>query len=859
MKTPSAIKSKYRTYFKTRFKNYFVEKTILISFSLLAILPINAQNISSLYSTPFNDEWKFSNSMIKYAEKVDFDDSRWTAVNLPHDWSIEDLPNQIPDTVVGPFSRYSIGKAFTGWTVGGIGWYRKKFVSNSFWKDKLVSIHFDGVYMNSDVWLNGYHLGNRPYGYVPFYYDLTPYLKPIGQENVLVVRVKNEGRNSRWYSGSGIYRQVCLVVTEPIHVDKWGVSITTPKVSKENASIQINTTINNKQLINSHVNLQTIIVSSNGEEVGRALSDLTLEPEGKEIVTQNITLSNPTLWSINMPNMYKAVTEIKENNKLIDRVYTPFGIRSIQFDPEKGFLLNGERVLLKGGCVHHDNGPLGAVSLEKAEERKIKILKKNGFNAIRTSHNPASKALLDVCDRLGMLVIDEAFDTWLRPKNKDDYNLYFNEWWQKDLEAMILGAQNHPSIIMWSIGNEIYEAPDYLGAETANRLVNKARQLDPTRPVTAGIVYFSPYTKQPWENYAKHLAHLDIDGYNYFLESKSPFFQRDKNIVQTYDSEHAKNPHKVFYGSETLSQGALENWNKTEESPYVLGCFKWTAFDYIGEAGIGKSRYRKEGAPAPSGMAGLGLFAMNEWPIYNAYCGDFDLIGNKKNSSFYQDVVWRNSSIELLVHQPLPEGMLETVSGFGFPEVQKSWTWPGQEGKKMKVYVYTRSEKVKLELNGKVVAEKNVPEGSITVAFEVEYQPGTLVAKSFDNEKQTGSSILSTTGKPTAIRLIADQHVMKANRTDLCYVGVEVIDRKGNVVPYVNDLEINFQLAGDVEIAAVGNGSASDMSSFQQPRKKVFQGRALVILKPKGKVGNATLKAKATGLKEGVIELKIND
>lgn len=825
----------------------------ICSFSVVSML--TAQNSSSR-TISFDKAWSFTNENVTDAEQANFDDSNWRKVDLPHDWSVEDLPNQTPNNVVGPFSKKSIGKAATGWTVGGTGWYRNKFVTEQLHRNKLVSLHFDGVYMNADIWLNGKHLGNHPYGYTPFYYDLTPYLNGIGQENVIVVKAQNEGKNSRWYAGSGIYRNVWLTVTNPVKIATWGVYITTPEVAQDKTVVNLSTTINNEQKFNSNISLLTTIVDPSGKIVGNMIKDVQLSA-GKSIIDdQIITVSNPALWSLETPHLYKAITEIKDGDKTIDRVETVFGVRSLKYDEEKGFMLNGKAIILKGGCIHHDNGPLGAAAIERAEERKIEILKRNGYNAIRTSHNPPSQALLNACDRLGMMVIDEAFDTWVRPKNPEDYSLYFNKWWQKDLQAVILRDRNHPSVIMWSIGNEIYEAPDYLGIELAEKLINETRKLDPTRPVTEAFVYTPPYTKQALEKYIPHANLLDVEGYNYFLEEGQPHFQRDSLTTRFFDRRHTTNPNKTFIVSESLPMYALENWNKSLQSPFMMGSFKWTAFDYIGEAGLGKSRIKPmEGRPDLKGLIGMGIFFKDEWPIYNSGSGDFDVIGDKKQASYYQDVVWSISPIEMLVHYPIPEGKREAVATWGFPEMLKSWTWPGQEGKKLKVYVYTRSKVVKLELNGKVVAEQTIPDGSITATFEIDYQPGTLVAKGYANGKQTGASTLKTTGKPARIRLIADRNAIRADINDLSYINVEVTDKNGNVVPNIDDLEVTYQLTGPASIAGVGNGNPADVSSFKQPQKKVYRGRGLVIVRPNCNTGKFIVKANAKGLKEGVVEV----
>ena len=409
--------------------------------------------------SPFDDNWKFFRGDAPGAETIPFSDKSWRTVDLPLDWSIEDLPNQ-SDTVIGPFSRMSIGTTATGYTVGGTGWYRKYFNLGKIGQKK-VSVYFDGVYMNSDVWVNGHFLGNHPYGYTPFYYDLTPFLQ--NGENIIAVRVRNDGKNSRWYSGSGIYRHVWLITTGPVHVEQWGVLVTTPQVSTTSALLNITTTIHPAGN-GAPLKLVTAIIDPRNKKILTTETAFKTTGAGNEI-SQSIKVNAPLLWSPGAPSLYRAITEIKQGNNVLDQVVTTFGIRSISISAEKGLLLNGRVVKLRGGCIHHDNGPLGSATIDRAEERKIELLKKNGFNAIRTSHNPPSKQLLDACDRLGMIVIDEAFDQWERAKNPQDYHLYFDEWWKKDLDAFILRDRNHPSVVFWSIGNEINERVDAEGLE----------------------------------------------------------------------------------------------------------------------------------------------------------------------------------------------------------------------------------------------------------------------------------------------------------------------------------------------------------------------------------------------------------
>ncbi|HZX57387.1 MAG TPA: glycoside hydrolase family 2 TIM barrel-domain containing protein [Mucilaginibacter sp.] len=823
-------------------------------FTLASSVVCNAQDSRAI---SFDKSWRFRKDTVTGAEQPQYSDKGWRLLNLPHDWSIENLPNPREGEVQGPFTQASVGKAATGFTEGGIGWYRKTFTLNNIYKGKKTYILFDGVYMDADVWINGHHLGNHPYGYTSFSYDLTNFLNPIGKANVIAVRAKNIGKNSRWYSGSGIYRHVWLLPVNPLHTKLWGNYITTPDASKEKATVIVRTSVDNKSLKQKTVIVNLDLLNPAGQVVASQKQFLSIPADSSAELTQKLDIIKPKLWGLDNPVLYKARVRLTFGSKTIDQTVTPFGIRSLIFDGQKGLLLNGEVVKLKGGCVHHDLGSLGAASIDRAEERKVELIKKAGYNALRLSHNPPSPGLLNACDRLGMLVLDEAFDMWELPKNPQDYHLYFKDWWQRDLASMILRDRNHPSVMMWSIGNEIYEAPDTSGYRIAKRLSDEVRLLDPTRPVTDAIVFLPPYTKKPWKDYEPHVANLDIDGYNYFLD-KSIYFQRDSATLHRFETERAKHPEKLYLATESFPNGALENWDETEKYAWFLGGFSWTAMDYIGEAGIGRSVLVPESQKVPQGMMGMGLFYRNNWPVFNAYCGDLDLIGNPKAALYYKNVVWRNSPVEMLVHRPIPEGQKEVIATWGMPDELKSWTWPGQEGKKIQVDVYTRSKTVKLELNGKMIAEQTVPEGSITATFQVEYEPGTLVAKSYDNGKESGSSVLSTTGKPTAIRLIADRKIIKSNQNDLSFVSVQIVDSKGNVVPSVDDTEINFKLSGNATIAAVGNGNPSDMSSFQQPHKKVYQGRAQVILKSSSKRGLATLTASAPGLKENTIQIQIN-
>jgi len=395
----------------------------------------------------FDEGWTFHRGGAQSAEQPGFDDSAWRALDLPHDWSIEDLPG-----TASPFDRDAIGQVSAGFTTGGTGWYRKAFAIPAAHAGKRLVIQFDGVYANAEVWLNGESLGGHPYGYTPFWWDITDRARP-GARNVVAVKVRNEGENSRWYSGSGIYRHVWLKVLDPVHVAQWGTSITTPEVNPASARVAVRTKVENQNAGDVAASVTTRILAPGGGEVGRISSEQRVAAGGAFEFAQEVTVASPALWSIESPSLYTAVSEVRSAGRLLDQVQTSFGIRSIGFDVEKGFLLNGTPMKLKGGCLHHDHGPLGARSYDRAEERRVEILKASGFNAIRCSHNPPAPAFLDAADRLGMLVIDEAFDMWADPKNPADYSLFFDRWWQKDLETMIVRDRNHPSVIAWSIGN----------------------------------------------------------------------------------------------------------------------------------------------------------------------------------------------------------------------------------------------------------------------------------------------------------------------------------------------------------------------------------------------------------------------
>lgn len=800
------------------------------SLSFLFLNFTHAQRINTL----FDASWKFHRGDVANASDENFNDQNWRTLDLPHDWSIEDLPNQ-SDSVIGPFSAKSVGATATGYTVGGVGWYRKHF-SLGKTANKKVTIYFDGVYMNSDVFINGYLLGNHPYGYTPFSYDITPYLKKNGEENILAVKVSNEGKNSRWYSGSGIYRHVWMTVTPKVHLAQWGVYITTPEVSDKAATIKVNSKVLNENADEKKAVLRTSIFDARNKKIGETEKEISVAGSssanvGMADALQTFKVNAPHLWSPDAPYLYNAVSELLVDGKVIDQEKNSFGIRSIDISAEHGFLLNGKPVLLRGGCVHHDNGPLGSATIDAAEIRKVHLLKSFGFNAVRTSHNPPSQQFLDACDSIGIIVIDEAFDQWERPKNPQDYNLYFDTSWKKDIASMVLRDRNHPAVVFWSIGNEINERADSSGLVIAKNLRDEVKSFDDSRPVTEAICHFWDHPGYKWDTTAAAFALLDVGGYNY--------------LWKMYESDHSKYPERVMMGTESFPTEAFENWQQVKEHPYVIGDFVWTAMDYLGETGIGHT-----------GLDSTPGFQLQTFPWFNSWCGDIDLIGGKKPQMYYRDVVWGQSKMEMLVHKPIPEGHKEAVSAWGWSDEVHSYTFPGDEGKAMQVHVYTSYPEVRLLLNGKNVGEQKVSDATkLTATFNINYQQGVLKAVALQNGVAVDSEVLETAGKPAKIKLTADRKSIIANRNDLSYITAEVVDAKGNVVPDAI-IPLHFSIEGAGKIMATANANPSDMESFQQPQHKTFRGKCLIIVRPNGKAGSIKLNASGSGLKTAEIVLE---
>lgn len=801
----------------------------------------------------FTEGWKFYLGDDSTAYNTQYDDAKWRILDLPHDWSIEaDFSLKNPATPGG------------GALPGGIGWYRKDFIVDKSDEGKNVYIDFDGIYWNSKVWINGHLLGERPNGYISFRYDLTPYIK-VGEKNVIAVRVDNSKQpNSRWYSGSGIYRNVWLVTTNALHVDHWGTYVTTPTVTRDNAEIKIQTNIKNSSDLSQAFELYSILIDKDSKEIARINNSESVGAGENVSMGQSLKVSNPILWSIGNPYLYKIVTRIEQNGKVVDEYETPLGIRYFSFDPNKGFFLNGESVKIKGVCNHHDLGFLGAAVNTRALERQLEILKEMGCNGIRTSHNPPAPELLDLCDKMGFIVMDEAFDMWRKKKSPYDYSQYFPEWHERDLTDLILRDRNHPSIFMWSIGNEILEQWSDINADTldlqqanmvlnfANTLNKKdidakelhvnslltikladiAKKLDPTRPITTGNNETEP------SNHIFRSGAMDIIGFNYHENNWVNFHEKfpDQKLIITESTSGLMS--RGYYKMPSDSMNIWpERWDKPFDRPvhhcssydnchapwgsthedtwrlvknydHISGVYLWTGFDYLGE-------------PTPFW-----------WPSRSSYFGVIDLAGFPKDVYYMYQSEWTNKDVLHI-----------------FPH----WNW--KEGQTVDIWAYfNNADEVELFLNGLSLGKKAKEKDIYHVFWRVPFQKGTLKAISYKDGKEVLTREIKTTGDPVSIRLTADRQTIKANGKDLSFITVEALDAGGNPVPVADNL-INFTIEGDGFIAGTDNGDPTDPNSLKKPSRKLFSGKALVVVQSHKKAGRITLKAISPNLKGDSIEI----
>jgi beta-galactosidase len=806
----------------------------------------------AMRKTNFNLDWKFS-----YSTGNSYGDKQGKAykekVNLPHDFSIG--LNRAAD---------EISNSAGGFFPGGIGTYEKEIEIQ---EEKEYMLVIEGAYMNAEVYVNGNLAALHPYGYTEFHVDCTPWLR-LGEKNKFKIVVNNNAMpNSRWYSGSGLYRHVWLMISEKIHIKPWGVFITTPVVSEE-ACVNIETAITNKYNKHKKALLNTIIYDPQNAVVGSIESECFLDARTDTKIVQEVIVKEPQLWSIDKPNLYKSVSEIVLDGTVIDTVETTFGIRNISFDVKNGFQLNGVTIKLKGGCIHHDNGPIGACAFYRAEERKIKLLKDIGYNAIRTAHNPPSRALLDACDRLGMLVMDEAFDCWRLKKNPYDYHLYFEDWWKRDLEAMICRDRNHPSVIMWSIGNEIGERDGSSnGAEMQKELADYARSLDPTRAITNGVnaIFLDAgefggilanifngsagdiselpeevhellkecdrVTKE-WGDITKDFCEpLDVVGYNY-LDSR---YEQDG---QTY-------PERIICGTESYPKMMASIWSKVEKYNHVIGDFTWTAMDYLGESGIGRCFYNETGS----------LFGEYPWHISN--CGDLDICGFLKPQGEFRKILWgTNQKPYIAVLKPEHYCKKEVVSSWGWADVAHSWSFPDCIGKKTRVDIYSNADAVELLVNNQSVGRQPVGE-DLKVSFDVVYEEGCIEARNYRNGILTEVDVIRSTKKPYSLRLTPENNSIKAGYGDISYIVCEIVDEEGQLVPYADNL-VSAQVQGAGKLIAVGTGNPVSEEKYVTSSRKAFGGKLLLVVR--GQEGSTiNVVAQADGLIRGLVEIPFEE
>lgn len=801
-----------------------MKKTLIILALLFSLSNLKGQNKSANISS-FDSDWKFHRGNYYGAESPNFDDSNWRKIDVPHDWSIENLPNSS-----SPFSPDAVSSVSGGFTVGGMGIYRKTFqVLGNEQINNKISLQFDGVYMNAEVWINGVLIGRHPYGYTSFVFDITDKIKR-NSKNVCVVKVMNEGENSRWYSGSGIYRHVWLIQKATVHVATWGTKIITPSISASEGSVAISS-----RIINDNETSKKILIKSTIEDFGGKIvnvSEKNIEIQAKDTLDVEVLnqVFSPKLWSVDSPILYTVKTEIISENQVVETIKNKFGFRTIAFDVKKGFSLNGVQMKLKGGCFHHDNGPLGAKAYDRAEFRKVELLKNNGYNAIRCTHNPPSEAFLNACDSLGMLVIDEAFDMWNDEKKPFDYHLYFSNWWQRDLTAMIERDRNHPSIILWSIGNEIPNMESSAVVEVSKMLKNFVHQLDPTRPVTAAVNGLS-------DKKDAFFATLDIAGYNYASGG-------DHLVNDIYAKDHDRVPNRIMLGTESYPLESFASWMAVLDHPYLIGDFVWTAIDHIGEASIGWRGYMQE---------------QNFYPWNIAYCGDIDICGWKRPQSYYRDVLWKKDQVSLFVVAPKPSFPLnparESWSKWHWHDYLSDWNWDGYENKPMEIVVFSSCEEVELFQNGKSLGiRKSDRSNEFTNKWQVNYSKGTLKAVGYSNKKPVQSYELKSATNPTSISLSADRNEIKADGQDLSYITVKLEDLEHITNPKIDNL-VEFDIEGPATIVGIGNGNPTSVQSFQANQVTTWKGRCLLIIKSKNVAGKIIVRAKTDKIKMGVLEL----
>jgi beta-galactosidase len=776
--------------------------------------------------------------------------AEWEPVNLPHDAAVARPRDAGHPTGGGG-----------GYAWSGLVTYRKTFAVPESWRGQSVQLEFEGVYMNAEVSVNKDLVVLHPYGYTSFLVDLAPWLE-YGADNVVTVTVNNSAQpNSRWYSGTGIYRHVWLLTGGATFIKPWGVFVRAHRALPESAVVDVATEIAGPA--GSHATIRSTITDRDGGIVAQAELPVKLDPDGAVKLDESFSLPEAHLWSLDEPNLYTLSSEVLVDGMVSDTATTTFGVRSISVDAERGFRLNGVPLKLRGGCVHHDNGLLGAASYDRAEERKVELMRAAGYNAIRCAHNPPAPAMLDACDRLGMLVIDETFDCWRTGKNPNDYHLYFEDWWERDTASMVLRDRNHPSVIMWSIGNEVPERAGISdGAAWARRQAGLIRSLDDTRPVTAALPFlfeqvfndsalnagtvtdaqsmFDPSRLVPqseesdrWGNLtSEYCDALDVVGYNY--------------LYPRYGWDTGRFPTRVMAGTETFPSMAYGTWKGTEALPQVIGDFVWTSIDYLGESGIGKVTFKP------------GFSFGTPYPYHLANCGDIDICGFKRAQSFYRDVLWGVRALPYIgVLDPAHHATGVFYNPWGWEPVEDRWTFPGQEGKPTRVDVYSADDEVELLVNGRSIGRKPAGDAAqYKASFDVVYEPGYLEAVGFRAGQETGRARLETAGDPTGLLLQADRTQLSANYGDLAYVTVTVKDSAGRRVPWA-EIPVDIEVSGAGRLVAFGTANPVSEEVYVSNQRDAYQGRLMAVVCTSGEPGTITVRAHSDGIESAAITLVV--
>ncbi|MXO04765.1 DUF4982 domain-containing protein [Flavobacterium sp. HBTb2-11-1] len=807
-------------------KNKNMVKKITLAFAILFSVSVSvfAQKQARIVED-FNKNWNFKLGDFPEAVNANFNASDWRTLQLPHDWSIESA-----------FDKDAKTKQAQGFLPAGKGWYRKVFTIPANWKNKTVSIEFDGVFKNSEVFINGKSFGIRPNGYISFGYDLTQHLN-FGKSNVIAVKVDNDSQpNSRWYTGSGIYRNVRLVASDKLHVGKWGTFVTTTEVTADKSKVHFEVTIDNDNASAKEFKLVTSIVNADNKEVANFTSTekIGAKTSGKKV--HDLEVKQPKLWSPESPYLYKVITKVYEKLKLVDNYETPLGFRFFNFDSEKGFSLNGVPTKILGVCLHHDNGALGAVENIHAVRRKLALMKEMGANAIRMSHNPHSLEMMQLCDEMGFIVQDEAFDVWKKKKVTNDYHKDWDAWHKKDLEDFIKRDRNHPSVMMWSIGNEIREQFDSTGIAITRELAKIVKSLDTTRSVTSAL------TENVIEkNFIYQSGALDLLGFNYkhedykdfptkfkgqkilasesvsALETRGHYDQSD--VIKAWPTKHGA----PFDGNSDWTVSAYdqvksywgatheENWKTIKSQDFMAGTFIWTGFDYIGEPD-----------PYP-------------YPARSSYFGIVDLAGLPKDVYYMYQSEWSNKTVlHILPH----------------------WNWTKDQEINVWAY-YNNADEVELFLNGKSLGKKSKQNDDLHISWKVKFELGTLKAVSRKNGKVVLEKEIKTAGQASKIDLKADKTEIKNDTYGLVYVTVSMLDKDGNVLPNAMDL-INFEVTGGGKLVGVDNGYQANLDSFKANSCKLFNGKCIVIIQSNGKNQNIQLKATTASLQASTIKVEVN-